>query len=51
MAAGSPWRSSAVLVAMFVNGVVNNPAYHWDTVGKYLFDQRLSRGRAASRSS
>ena len=32
----------AVLVAMLVNSVVNNPAFHWDTVGKYLFDQRLS---------
>jgi polar amino acid transport system permease protein len=32
----------AVLVAMLVNGVVNNDAYHWDTVGKYVFDQRLS---------
>jgi polar amino acid transport system permease protein len=32
----------AVIVAMLVNSVVNNPAYHWDTVGKYLFDRRLS---------
>ena len=32
----------AVLVAMLFNGVVNNDAYHWDTVGKYVFDQRLS---------
>jgi polar amino acid transport system permease protein len=32
----------AVLVAMLVNGVANNPNYHWDTVGKYVFDQRLS---------
>jgi polar amino acid transport system permease protein len=32
-----------VLVAMLVNGVVNNPAYRWDTVGKYVFDQRLSQ--------
>lgn len=32
----------AVLVAMLVNGVVNNAAYRWDTVGKYVFDQRLS---------
>ena len=44
-----PWRwvsvaVLAVLVAMLVNGVVNNPAYRWDTVGKYLFDQRLARG-------
>lgn len=34
----------AVLGAMLVNGVVNNPAYRWDTVGRYLFDQRLLRG-------
>jgi polar amino acid transport system permease protein len=32
----------AVLVAMLVNGVVNNDAYHWDTVGKYVFDRRLT---------
>ena len=43
-----PWRwvtvaVLGVLVAMLVNGIVNNPAYHWDTVGKYLFDQRLLR--------
>jgi polar amino acid transport system permease protein len=31
-----------VLVAMLVNSVVNNTAFHWDTVGKYLFDRRLS---------
>jgi polar amino acid transport system permease protein len=44
-----PWRwvsvaVLAVLVAMLVNGLVNNEAYRWDTVGKYLFDQRLTRG-------
>ena len=44
-----PWRwvsvaVLAVVVAMLVNGVVNNPAYRWDTVGQYLFDQRLTRG-------
>jgi polar amino acid transport system permease protein len=32
----------AVLVAMLINSVVNNTAFHWDTVGKYLFDRRLS---------
>jgi polar amino acid transport system permease protein len=31
-----------VLVAMLINSVVNNDAFHWDTVGKYLFDRRLS---------
>ncbi len=31
-----------VLVAMLVNSVVSNTAFHWDTVGKYLFDRRLS---------
>jgi polar amino acid transport system permease protein len=44
-----PWRwvsiaVLAVLVAMLINGVVNNPAYRWDTVGKYVFDQRIARG-------
>ena len=33
----------ALLIAMLVNSLVNNPAYRWDTVGKYLFDQRLSQ--------
>lgn len=33
----------AVLIAMLLNGVVNNEAYRWDTVGKYVFDQRLSQ--------
>jgi polar amino acid transport system permease protein len=32
----------AVLLAMLINGVVNNDAYHWDTVRKYVFDQRLT---------
>ena len=32
----------AVLVAMLVNSVVNNPAYHWDTVGKSMYDRRLT---------
>src|SRR5512133_504050 len=27
---------------MLINGVVNNDAYHWDTVRKYVFDQRLT---------
>ena len=44
-----PWRWVSVavigvLVAMLVNSVVTNDAYRWGTVGKYLFDQRLSRG-------
>ena len=44
-----PWRWVSVavlgvLVAMLVNSVVTNDAYRWDTVGKYLFDQRLVRG-------
>jgi polar amino acid transport system permease protein len=34
----------AVLVAMLVHGVVTNERFRWDTVGKYLFDQRVSRG-------
>jgi polar amino acid transport system permease protein len=32
----------AVLVAMVVNGVVTNERFRWDTVGRYLFDQRVS---------
>ena len=32
----------AVLLAMLINNVVNNPNYRWDTVGKYVFDRRLS---------
>ena len=44
-----PWRWVSVavlglLVAMLVNSIVTNDAYRWGTVGKYLFDQRLSRG-------
>ncbi len=27
---------------MLINSVVSNDAFHWDTVGKYLFDRRLS---------
>ena len=33
----------AVLAAMLFNGIVNNSAYRWDTVGRYLFDRRLSQ--------
>jgi len=32
----------AVLIAMLINNVVSNPNYRWDTVGKYVFDRRLS---------
>ena len=44
-----PWRwvsiaVLAVLTAMLVNSVVNNRNFRWDTVGAYLFDQRLTRG-------
>jgi len=34
----------AVLVAMIVHGMVTNKRFHWGTVGKYLFDQRIIRG-------
>jgi polar amino acid transport system permease protein len=34
----------AVLAAMLVNGVVNNKAFDWSTVGKYLFDRRVFQG-------
>ena len=44
-----PWRWVSVavlgvLVAMLVNSLVTNDAYRWNTVGTYLFDQRLTRG-------
>jgi polar amino acid transport system permease protein len=44
-----PWRWVSVavlgvLAAMLVNSVVTNDAYRWDTVGRYLFDRRLTRG-------
>jgi polar amino acid transport system permease protein len=34
----------AVLAAMLVNGVVNNKAFDWPTVGKYLFDRQVFQG-------
>ena len=34
----------AVIVAMMIHGVVTNERFHWDTVGKYLFDQRVGQG-------
>jgi polar amino acid transport system permease protein len=34
----------AVIVAMVVHGVITNERFHWGTVGKYLFDGRVSRG-------
>jgi polar amino acid transport system permease protein len=34
----------AVLAAMLVHSLVTNPRFRWDTVGKYLFDQRVSEG-------
>ena len=44
-----PWRWVSVavlgvLVAMLVNSLVTNDAFRCDTVGTYLFDQRLTRG-------
>jgi len=32
-----------VLLALFVYGAATNSAYDWQTVGKYLFDQRVSQ--------
>jgi polar amino acid transport system permease protein len=32
-----------VLLALFVYGAATNSAYDWSTVGKYLFDQRVSQ--------
>ncbi|MFI5782221.1 amino acid ABC transporter permease [Nocardia sp. NPDC051570] len=34
------------LVALFVYGAATNPAYRWDTYGKYLFDTRIARDGA-----
>ena len=34
----------AVLAAMLVHSLVTNPRFRWDTVGKYLFDQRVVEG-------
>ena len=48
------WIARAVLVALlvlFVYGAATNEAYGWPTYGKYLFDQRISHGRAGSRWS
>jgi polar amino acid transport system permease protein len=41
------WIAAAVilvLVALFVYGAATNPAYRWDTYGKYLFDTRITAG-------
>ncbi|MGY5307645.1 amino acid ABC transporter permease [Nocardia gipuzkoensis] len=41
------WIAAAVilvLVALFVYGAATNPAYRWDTYGKYLFDSRITAG-------
>ncbi|BDT95460.1 ABC transporter permease [Nocardia sputorum] len=41
------WIAAAViliLVALFVYGAATNPAYRWDTYGKYLFDTRIMAG-------
>ncbi|MEU2033925.1 amino acid ABC transporter permease [Nocardia amamiensis] len=41
------WIAAAVilvLVALFIYGAATNPAYRWDTYGKYLFDSRITAG-------
>ncbi|WP_330234046.1 amino acid ABC transporter permease [Nocardia sp. NBC_00508] len=41
------WIAAAIilaLVALFVYGAATNPAYRWDTYGKYLFDSRITAG-------
>ncbi|GGK67969.1 amino acid ABC transporter permease [Nocardia camponoti] len=41
------WISAAIiliLVALFIYGAATNPAYHWDTYAKYLFDKRITSG-------
>ncbi|MBM7367198.1 amino acid ABC transporter permease [Gordonia hydrophobica] len=35
-----------VLAGLFVYGAATNSAYHWDTFGKYLFEQRILSGVA-----
>ncbi|KXT56273.1 ABC transporter permease [Gordonia sp. QH-12] len=32
------------LVGLFVYGAATNPAYHWSTYGKYLFEERILSG-------
>ncbi|MDE1558193.1 MULTISPECIES: amino acid ABC transporter permease [Actinotignum] len=34
----------AVLGAMALNALITNDAFHWDVVGRYLFDWRILRG-------
>ncbi|MEU7633332.1 amino acid ABC transporter permease [Nocardia sp. NPDC049220] len=41
------WIAAAVvlvLVGLFGYGAATNPAYRWDTYGKYLFDSRITAG-------
>ncbi|MEV6429820.1 amino acid ABC transporter permease [Nocardia sp. NPDC051463] len=41
------WIAAAIiliLVGLFVYGAKTNPAYRWDTYGKYLFDSRIVSG-------
>jgi polar amino acid transport system permease protein len=33
-----------VLAAMFLHGLLTNPAWHWETVGQYLFSKRILGG-------
>lgn len=42
-----PWRWVGaaiviVLTGLFLYGAATNPAYHWATFGKYIFDERVS---------
>ncbi|HEY4455473.1 MAG TPA: amino acid ABC transporter permease [Pseudonocardiaceae bacterium] len=41
------WVAAAILLllaAMFVHGLVTNPAWRWDTVGQYLFSTQVLQG-------
>ncbi|WP_330181847.1 amino acid ABC transporter permease [Nocardia sp. NBC_01503] len=41
------WIAATVLlalVALFLYGAKTNPAYHWDTYGKYLLDRKIAQG-------
>lgn len=34
----------ALLAAALVHSLITNPNYHWETVGEYLFDERVLAG-------
>ena len=34
----------ALIAASLIRSAIDNPNFHWDVVGNYLFDQRILRG-------